>query len=131
MKGITAAAALLTLLFLTLRRSGAFHQNIRVTSKQQQRQLFLSQSSNPEVDEIFNENDDILSGEPRWFESYSQSGGLVDQVGTESIDKGAIRRTLPLYLLNDDQCFPTGTVHDIWSVYGNVIVLNNCSCLDL
>ena len=89
--------------------------------KQQQRQLFLRQSSpNPEVDEIFNENDDILSGEPRWFETYSQPGGLIDQVGTEKIDKGVIRRTLPLYLLNDDQCFPTGIVYDIWSAFCSI-----------
>lgn len=49
-----------------------------------------------------------MTGEPRWFNPSVKSDNLGEIAEVETIDKGIILRSLPLYLLNDDQCFPTG-----------------------
>ena len=59
-------------------------------------------------EEVFNENDNSLSGEPKWFNPASQNEILSDIRQSELIDIGVVLRTLPIYLLNDEQCFPTG-----------------------
>ena len=60
-----------------------------------------------EQNEVFSEDDNILSGEPKWFVPSSQD--ILSDSSVDVFDKGAIRRTLPLYLLYDENCFPTGT----------------------
>jgi hypothetical protein len=71
--------------------------------------LFLNDSPlDAESKEVFNENDNSLTGEPRWFDPTVQSDISVDLAEVDMIDKGIVLRSLPLYLLNDDQCFPTG-----------------------
>ena len=69
--------------------------------------LFESPSDN-DSEEVFNENDNSLSGEPRWFNPAAQNEITGDVKQPELIDSGVVLRTLPLYLLNDEQCFPTG-----------------------
>ena len=61
-----------------------------------------------EPDEFFNENDDVLSGDPVWFKPSVQTDILTSPLEEGIIDSNVILRSLPLYLLHDGQCFPTG-----------------------
>ena len=61
-----------------------------------------------EPDEFFNENDDILSGDPIWFNPSAQRDISTTILEKGIIDNNVILRSLPLYLLHDGQCFPTG-----------------------
>jgi hypothetical protein len=71
--------------------------------------FYLNESPlDAESKEVFNENDNSLTGEPRWFDPTVQSDVSVELAEVDIVDRGIILRRLPLYLLNDDQCFPTG-----------------------
>lgn len=73
------------------------------------KRLFLNESPlDAESKEVFNENDNSLTGEPRWFNPTVQSEIPDELAEVNMVDKGIILRSLPIYLLNDDQCFPTG-----------------------
>ena len=61
-----------------------------------------------EPDEFFNENDDVLSGDPVWFKPSVQADISTSPLEEGIIDSNVILRSLPLYLLHDGQCFPTG-----------------------
>lgn len=64
-----------------------------------------------EQNEVFSEDDNILSGEPKWFKPSPQN--IIsdsDSAASDIADKGVVRRSLPLYLMYDGQCFPTGTM---------------------
>ena len=65
-------------------------------------------SQETEADEIFNENDDILSGEPTWFKPSVLRDLSGDPQKEKIVDNNVILRSLPLYLYYDGQCFPTG-----------------------
>ena len=77
-------------------------QRLRLSSQQ------LAQYKDEYSDEVPREFSDLLPGEPKWFQQSAQNKMLVDSEEIGVISPGTVRRNLPLYLLKNELCFPTG-----------------------
>jgi hypothetical protein len=96
-------------LLLNVYRTFAFAPRSWLSTRLSRQRLFLNESPlDAESREVFNENDNSLTGEPRWFNPTVQSDVSAESAEVDMVDKGIILRSLPIYVLNDDQCFPTG-----------------------
>ena len=109
MKNSTVFQLFTTYLLASTGRSFSLISSLRreLRSSKFQSPLFESPSETDSED-LFNENDDSLSGEPRWFNPAARNEISSSIRQSELIDDGVVLRALPIYMLISDQCFPTG-----------------------
>lgn len=109
MKYFAFLQLLTTYILASTCRSFSLISSLRREHRFSRRQSPLFESSTEtDPDEIFNENDDSLAGEPRWFNPTPQNEISSEVRQSGLIDSDVVLRTLPIYLLKDEQCFPTG-----------------------